>query len=104
MPDLYRVIILPRALKDLQELFGFIEQQSLQSAAGVAARIIAAIDSLELLPHRHKVHASSRDPSRVVRSMQVAPFILYYRTDDKRRLVRILTIRHGARRQPKRFK
>jgi plasmid stabilization system protein ParE len=36
--------------------------------------------------------------------MSVPPFIVYYRTDDKRRSVRILTIRHGARRQPKRFK
>jgi toxin ParE1/3/4 len=104
MAHRYRVIILPRASADLQELFEYIERQSPQNASGVARQIIDAIDSLEELPHRYEVHASSRDPSRVVRSMPVPPFIVYYRTDEKRLSVHILTIRHGARRQPKRFK
>jgi plasmid stabilization system protein ParE len=36
--------------------------------------------------------------------MPVSPFIVYYRVDDKRGAVRILTVRHGARRQPQRWK
>ena len=104
MPDLYRVIILPRALADLQALFAYIQQHSPQNAADVARLIVQAIDSLEQFPHRYEVHASSRDPSRVVRSMPVPPYIVYYRIDEQRRSVRVLTIRHGAWRQPRRFK
>jgi plasmid stabilization system protein ParE len=36
--------------------------------------------------------------------MPVPPFILYYRADDGPRLVRVLTIRHGSRSQPRRFR
>jgi hypothetical protein len=34
----------------------------------------------------------------------VPPFILYYQVIEKPPTVRILTIQHGARRQPKKFK
>jgi plasmid stabilization system protein ParE len=56
------------------------------------------------LPHRYKVHEHRKDPSLAVRSMPVPPFIVYYRVDDVRLSVRVLSVRHGARRQPRRFK
>jgi plasmid stabilization system protein ParE len=34
----------------------------------------------------------------------VPPFIIYYRITEKPATVRVLTVRHGARRQPRRFK
>jgi len=36
--------------------------------------------------------------------MPVPPFIIYYHIIDQRRAVEVMTIRHGARRQPRRFK
>jgi plasmid stabilization system protein ParE len=104
MPDPYRVLIPPKAAAELTEICAYIEKQSPQNAAKVAQNIVHAIDSLDLLPHRCKVHEGRADPALTVRSMPVPPFIVYYRVDDRRRAVRILSIRHGARRQPKRFK
>lgn len=103
MPAHYRVIILPRASADLQGIYAYIEQDSPQNAASMTRTLIDAIDSLEQLPFRYKVHAPARDPSRVVRSMPVPPYLVYYRVDEVRRVVRVLTIRHGSQRQPKRF-
>jgi toxin ParE1/3/4 len=103
MPATYRVIILPRVLADLQEIFDYIQRQSPQNAATVAQRLIAAIDALEQLPYRYKVHRPHRAPARIVRSMPMPPYIIYYRVDEKNLAVRIMTIRHGSRRQPNRF-
>jgi plasmid stabilization system protein ParE len=60
--------------------------------------------SLAQLPHRFTVHENRKDPALTVRSMPVAPYLIYYRTDDDRRIVRILTVRHGHRRQPRRIR
>jgi len=104
MPGSYRVRLLPEASADLRGIFDYIELDSPQSATAVARMLIDAVDSLAEFPHRYKVHRDTHQPRRVVRSMPVPPFILYYRVDDATRLVEVLTIRHGARRQPKRFK
>jgi plasmid stabilization system protein ParE len=64
----------------------------------------SAMQSLRLLPHRFKVHENRKDTRLTVRSMPVPPFLVYYRIDDQTHAVRILHVRHGHRRQPKRFK
>jgi len=104
MPDQYRIIIPPRASTQLIEICSRIEKRSEQNARLVAQQVLDAIDALEFLPHRYRVHEHRRDPALTVRSMPVPPFIVYYRVDDVRLAVRILSIRHGARRQPRRFR
>src|SRR5262249_25061826 len=106
MPAHYSVIILPRATKAITDICSFIEQEqkSPQNAALVARRLIAAIDSLEFLPHRYRIHEHRQDPAKTVRSMPAPPFVIYYRIDDVNQTVRVLTVWHGARRQPKRFR
>src|SRR4051794_37532662 len=103
MPAQYRIILKPSAAKAISEICTFIEKDSPQNASSVASEILAAIDSLDILPHRHKRHQNRRDPALTVRSLPVPPFIVYYRADDARQAVTILTVRHGHRRQPKRF-
>ena|ERR1041385_6823497 len=103
MPDRYRIIVLLEASNDLTAIFDYIEQHSPQNAVTVARRLVDAIDSLDRFPHRCKIHVSNSDPQRVVHSMPVGPFIIYYRVLEARGAVEIMTIRHGARRQPRRF-
>jgi plasmid stabilization system protein ParE len=104
MPARYRVHVMPEASADLRRAFEYIEQDSPQNAASVLSELFAAIDSLELLPHRYKVHRTNRNADRVVRSMPVLPCIIYYRVLESERIIEVLTVRHGARRQPRRFK
>ena len=103
MPDRYSVIILPRAADDLAGICSYIEQRSPQNAALVAQRLISAVDSLDILPRRYKVHDHRKDPAKTVHSMPVPPFLVYYRVDIRLKTVRILTVRHGSRRQPRRL-
>jgi plasmid stabilization system protein ParE len=104
MPDTYHIIISPRAVRELTEICSYIRGESPSNAALVATRLVASIDSLEQLPHRYEVHQHRKDPRKTVHSMAVPPFIIYYRIDDNARAVRILSVRHGARRQPQTFK
>ena len=104
MPLAYHILIPPKASRNLVGICSFIERQSPQNAASVAQRLLDVIDSLASLPRRYEVHEHRRDPALTVYSMAVPPFIVYYRVDDTRQTVRILAIRHGARRQPKRFR
>jgi plasmid stabilization system protein ParE len=61
MPARYGVHVMPEASADLARAFEYIGQDSPQNAASVLNELFAAIDSLELLPHRHKVHRSNRN-------------------------------------------
>jgi plasmid stabilization system protein ParE len=103
MMDHYRVIIEPRASHDIVAICEFIEKSSPQNASSVAKSLFEAIDSLEILPHRCKVHQFRQNPAMIVLSMSVPPFIIYYRIRERESLVKILTVRHGARRPPGRL-
>src|SRR5579863_6474040 len=104
MVPIYRVIVLPRAFDDLNKILDFIAGRSPQNAVTTIDRLWRAMNSLIILPHRFKVHEHRRDTSKTVRSMPVPPFIIYYRVDDMLRVVRILSVWHGSRRQPRRFR
>jgi plasmid stabilization system protein ParE len=101
MPQSLRIRILPEAATDLAGIFDHIQQQSPQNAASVIEELINAIDSLSLFPRRYKVHRSARRGRRPVRSMPVPPFIVYYRIIEEHDTVEVMTVRHGAQRQPR---
>jgi plasmid stabilization system protein ParE len=103
MSDGYHVTIMPRASDDIIRICEHIERDSPQNAATVAQVLLDAIDSLDQFPSRYKVHGSKRDPVHLVRSMPVPPIIVYYRVTEPRRLVQVLTVRHGHQRQPRSF-
>src|SRR5437016_3192175 len=103
MPDLYHVNITAKALADLQSAFHFISQDSEFNAAGITEQILDAIEDLEFMPGRFRFAGKSKKHGRVMHARVVRPFIIYYRIDEARRAVFITEIRHGARRQPRRF-
>ena len=104
MPDRYRIRTMPRASKDIVGICSHIKMQSPQNAANVAQVLLDAIDSLERFPHRYKVHEHRKEPAKTVRSMPVPPFIVYYRVVEHLGMIEVLTVLHGHRKQPRRFK
>jgi plasmid stabilization system protein ParE len=104
MPASYHVIITAQALADIQQIFDYIQQRSPQNAPEVIRKILDTIDSLASLPSRHKIVGRSRKTGSRVHSTVVSSYIIYYRVDVKPAAVFVLTIRHGSRRQPRRFK
>src|SRR3712207_619132 len=97
MPTTYRVRLTATAGKHLAEIYDYIEQHSPQNAAEVVRRLIGAIDSLEMLPHRYPVVEESEVLGAEVRSMPVRPFKVRYHVNDAALAVTILSVRHGAR-------
>jgi plasmid stabilization system protein ParE len=103
MPDPYRAIISREASADLQALHRYIARDSTNNAAKMVERILTAIESLQIAPHRTVVERQSRKVKHPVRSVPVWPYVIYFRAVDEEHVIRILTIRHGARRRPRRF-
>lgn len=99
MPNRYRVRITPRALFDLERIFDFIAQDSPDNAAGMIERILDAIDGLEFMPYRFKVLEGAE--TKAIRSIPVRPYLVRFRVEEKAGIVRILHVRHGARRPEK---
>lgn len=93
-----------RASADLDAIFRYIEKDSPQNAVSVIEELLDAIDSLEQLPHRYRVLEGEPRARSQTRVMPVSPFLVYYRVLDDQRAVRLITVRHGARRQPRRFR
>jgi plasmid stabilization system protein ParE len=97
MPDTYRVNLTLRAAGHLEDIHKYIEQDSADNAPRMIQRIMDAIDSLEIFPHRYKVLEQSTELGEEVRSMVVKPYLIRYHIDESNRSVTILSIRHGAR-------
>jgi plasmid stabilization system protein ParE len=105
MPPVYHVRFTNEASSNLDDIFTFIGSQSPQNAEQVFERLLDEIFSLKSFPHRYKVHRRGKKPNGdAVRSMPVPPYVVYYRIIESRRVVRILSVLHGHRRRPRRFK
>lgn len=79
------------ALVDVQKIRRYIADFNLYAARDMAARIIAAGDSLSNFPHRGRLV-----PNSDLREMTlVRPYIIRYRIERDR--VIILRVRHSAR-------
>jgi plasmid stabilization system protein ParE len=99
----YRVIITPRAGHDLEAIYDHIARDSAQNAASMVTRILDELEPLKLLPHRAVVERQDRKLRHPVRSIPVPPYVIYFRVLDDDRVVRVLHVRHGARRRPRSF-
>jgi plasmid stabilization system protein ParE len=102
MPTTYRVILMPEAFDNLDAIIDHIKQDSPQNAAATLDVLWKASQSLNQFPHRYKIH-QGRGAKRVIHSMPVPPFLIYYEIIENPATVRVLTIRHGARRAPRLF-
>lgn len=103
MPPDYRVILLMEAASDLDQIASYISQTSPQNAVTVCERIISAVNNLSLMPKRFRYVGRSRKRGSPVHSLVVRPYIIYYRIEEQSRTVAVLTVRHGARIQPRTF-
>lgn len=100
MPDIYHVGFTRRAASDLEGIFRYISNRSPGNAPKVIKRLVDAIDSLAQLPHRYRKierHPRSRPETGM---MPVSPYLIYYRVLEPQQAVRVITVRHGAQRQP----
>lgn len=104
MGDTHRIVVTSRARAELKAATEYVRTHSSpDNAVAMAARILSAVDTLGALPHRYKQVGRSRAHGSPVHVLVVDPYLVYYRVDDRPAAVFVLTIWHGARRQPRRF-
>ncbi|HEX9733068.1 MAG TPA: type II toxin-antitoxin system RelE/ParE family toxin [Thermoanaerobaculia bacterium] len=86
------------AIRDLQEIRGFIAQERPMAAQRVAQRILQVVRNLEQFPRMGR-------PGRVEGTRELVvggtPYLVPYRVQGE--AVELLRILHGARRWPERF-
>jgi len=99
----YRVSTSPQAESYLQELHDYIAADSPINASRMVGRILKAIQSLKLFPHRTVVRPQRSIWPHRVRSLAVKPYIIFFWIVESEKLVYVLMIRHGARQRPKHF-
>jgi toxin ParE1/3/4 len=99
MPDIYRISFTMKAADDLEEVFEYVQKDSPQNALKLIRRLLDGIDSLQILPHRHKLAEGADALGEPIRSMPMRPHLIRYHVDDSTRIVTILSVRHGARGQ-----
>ena len=99
----FRIIFAPKVISELEAIHAHIAADSPQNAPTMLSRILETLESLETLPKRTLVQGQRQNEKYPVRSVPVWPYIVYFRVLDDQEVVRVVRIRHGARRQPKRF-
>jgi toxin ParE1/3/4 len=99
----YHVIITPRASRDLDSIHAHIAKDSPLNADAMAKRILDALEPLSSFPHRAVVVGQGTNLREPMRRLPVWPYVVYFRVVERKKLVEISHIRHGARRPPTRF-
>jgi plasmid stabilization system protein ParE len=99
----YRIILANRAATDLDRIFNYLVDRTPQHAPAVIDQILASIERLADFPHRTIVAEQPPEAKSPVRSLPVPPYVIFFRIVEDQHTVRVLRVRHGARRPLKRF-
>ena len=83
----------PRALNDLDEIWGFIAADNLDAADGMIGEILAAIEALVAFPDRG--HKRPDLTSRSVRFTLVGDYLIAYAPEEKP--LWVIAAMHGRR-------
>jgi len=101
MTGTYKIRFTHKAWSEFDQILDFIDRQSPQNAKSVRHELLKEIGGLQLMPDRFKEVGTSRSTKATVHALTVRPFIVYYKIEGDSVLV--LSIKHGAQRQPRRF-
>src|SRR5260221_6055020 len=96
-------MITPRAGQAFEAIYDRIAKDSATSAAAMIAQILDALEPLKQFLHRTVVEREGRNLRHPVRSIPVRPYNVYFRVLEDDLVVRVLHVRHGARRRPRSF-
>jgi len=91
-----RVEFSRRATRDLSALADYIRPRNASAALKVRTAILASIHSLAVFPYAGRAQSTEGVRKLVVRSY---PYLVYFVVDAEADVVRIVTIRHAARRR-----
>lgn len=95
----YAVLVTPAAQEEIQEAFAYIYRDAPQAAQRWLTRVYEKIDALEEFPARCPVAPDSEHVGEELRHLIFKPYRIIFRIEEVHGIVRILGVRHGARRR-----
>jgi plasmid stabilization system protein ParE len=91
----YRLFYSQRSLNDIGKILGYIAEKDAAAASRFGASLL---DHIHLLARFPRLGGVIRKRSRV-RKLLHSPLLVYYRIEEDKRLIEIVHVRHGARRE-----
>jgi len=97
--DKYRVMLYPRAYRDISSIYEYIALQKLapQNAKGQTDRIKKAIIGLEWMPQSHQERLVGRYAGKGYRQLLVDNYVAIFRMDEDAKTVYVVTVQYQGR-------
>ena len=94
----YKVMYTAGAKKDLRNIFRYISEELLapENAVGQTDRIIEAVRKLDTMPNRNRLYEEEPWHSRGLRFFPVDNYLVFYKTDDKTKIVYVVRIMYSG--------
>lgn len=101
MTDRYAVEFSRASLCDLDEIFTYVAEDSVQNAIRLINRMEDSAKRLGIFPHRAKLERGRN--RKEIRKIAVPPYLIFFHVAAEQKKVQILRVWHGARKYPKTF-
>ena len=97
--DKYEVMIYPRALQDIDDIYAYITLEKLSpgNAKGQTDRIWEAIKTLDTFPESHQDRVVGRYAGRGYKQLIIDNYIAIFKIDKQHKKVFIITVRYQGR-------
>ena len=94
----YKVMYTAGAKKDLRNIFRYISEELLTSenAVGQTEQIMEAVRKLDTMPKRNRLYEEEPWHSRGLRFFPVDNYLVFYKTDDKTKIVYVVRIMYSG--------
>lgn len=97
--DKYKVMINPRAIRELDNIYEYIASEKLapENAKGQVDRIKKAVLSLDTFPQSHQERNEGRYAGKNYRQLLIDNYIVIFRIDETYKTVYVVTIQYQGR-------
>lgn len=97
--DKYKVMINPRAIRELDNIYEYIANEKLapENAKGQVDRIKKAVLSLDTFPQSHQERNEGRYAGKSYRQLLIDNYIAIFRIDKPHKTVYVVTIQYQGR-------
>lgn len=97
--DKYKVMINPRAIRELDNIYEYIANEKLapENAKGQVDRIKKAVLSLDTFPQSHQERNEGRYAGKSYRQLLIDNYIAIFRIDEPHKTVYVVTIQYQGR-------
>ena len=104
--DNYRVELLQSALTDIAEAVRYITDELLnpQAAQLLAERFFSEAEKLSEFPYAHPVYLPVRSLKYEYRKVPIENYLLFYRVDERAKLVTVARVVYAKRNMTRQFK